>query len=241
LTTDLKLFPPALSWEACAFDYDGTLARDGVVAVPTIEALRRLRTTGKKLLLVTGRRLDDLLRIFAHAELFERIIAENGGLLYRPQTGDHLTLSVPPPEKFVALLQARGVQPLEFGYVVVATREPQQSAVLQAIKDLGLELQLIFNKGAVMILPSGVNKATGLKTALKELQLLPEQVIAVGDAENDHAFLELCGFGVAVANALPALKEHADFVTTSANGAGIMELVDHLMANQIQPSKAVVS
>ena len=49
---------------------------------------------------------------------------------------------------------------------------------------------MIFNKGAVMILPSGVNKATGLAAALEELGLSPHNVVGVGDAENDHAFLE---------------------------------------------------
>ena len=56
------------------------------------------------------------------------------------------------------------------------------------IRDLGLELDVIFNKGAVMILPAGVNKGTGLEAALKELQLSAHNVVGVGDAENDHAF-----------------------------------------------------
>ena len=63
--------------------------------------------------------------------------------------------------------------------------------MLEAIRDLGLELQVIFNKGAVMVLPSGVNKATGLDAALDELGLSPHNVVGVGDAENDHAFLAL--------------------------------------------------
>jgi HAD superfamily hydrolase (TIGR01484 family) len=60
--------------------------------------------------------------------------------------------------------------------------------VLETIRELGLELQVIFNKGAVMVLPSGINKATGLRAALDELQLSPHDAVAVGDAENDHAF-----------------------------------------------------
>jgi len=51
--------------------------------------------------------------------------------------------------------------------------------------ELGLELQVIFNKGAVMILPTGVNKATGLTCALKEMELDPQHVVAVGDAGGD--------------------------------------------------------
>ena len=61
--------------------------------------------------------------------------------------------------------------------------------MLEAIRDLGLELQIIFNKGAVMVLPAGVNKASGLAVALARLGLSPHNVVGVGDAENDHAFL----------------------------------------------------
>jgi hydroxymethylpyrimidine pyrophosphatase-like HAD family hydrolase len=61
------------------------------------------------------------------------------------------------------------------------------------IRELGLELQIIFNKGAVMVLPAGVSKASGLEAALALLELLPHDVAGIGDAENDHAFLRLCG------------------------------------------------
>ena len=46
---------------------------------------------------------------------------------------------------------------------------PHEKEAIEAIRDLGLELQVIFNKDAVMILPSGVNKMTGLAAALKEI------------------------------------------------------------------------
>ena len=65
-----------------------------------------------------------------------------------------------------------------------------------------------------------MNKATGLSAALEELDLSPHNVVGVGDAENDHAFLSLCEFSAAVANALPMLKERADFVTERSHGAG---------------------
>jgi len=75
------------------------------------------------------------------------------------------------------------------GRVIVATREPYQVAALETVRELGLEWQVIFNKGAVMLLPSGVNKQTGLAAALGELGLSMRNTVAVGDAENDHAIL----------------------------------------------------
>ncbi len=60
-----------------------------------------------------------------------------------------------------------------------------------------------------MVLPAGVNKASGLAAALARLQLSPLNVVGIGDAENDHAFLRACGCAVAVANALLMVKADA--------------------------------
>jgi HAD superfamily hydrolase (TIGR01484 family) len=117
-------------------------------------------------------------------------------------------------------LQQRGVAPLSCGRVIVATWHPHETTVVEVIRELGLELQIIFNKEAVMVLPSGINKATGLRVALDSLGLSPHNVVGVGDAENDHAFLSLCECAVAVANALPMVQERADWTTSHDHGPG---------------------
>jgi hypothetical protein len=218
---------------ALACDYDGTLARQGRVDEPTLAALRRVLASGRKLILVTGRELDDLQSVFSHLELFEWVVAENGALLYRPATREENLLGESPPPRFVAALRDQGVQPLSVGRVIVATWRPHEHKVLQVIHDQGLELQIIFNKDAVMVLPAGVNKATGLAAALREMKLSQLNVVGVGDAENDHAFLSACGCSAAVANALPALKERADLVTRRDHGAGVAELIDLLVGNDL--------
>ncbi|HEU5098063.1 MAG TPA: HAD-IIB family hydrolase [Roseiflexaceae bacterium] len=219
---------------ALATDYDGTLAHDGLVNDETIAALEQLRATGRKLILVTGRELDDLLRVFPRLELFDRVVAENGALIYTPATREARPLGDPPPEAFVAALQAQGVAPLSVGRVIVATWHPNETVVLKTIRDLGLEHQVIFNKGAVMVLPPSINKAAGLGAALSELGLSPHNVVGVGDAENDHAFMSICECSVAVANALPMVKERADYVTRGDHGAGVSELIEIIVANDLR-------
>lgn len=211
-----------------ATDYDGTLAHEGHVEAKTISALDRLRASGRKLVLVTGRHIPDLSTVFSRFDLFDRIVAENGGLLYRPATGEEKLLCEPPNEQFVALLRERKV-PFVAGKTVVASWRPYEEQVLQAIRDLGLNLQVTFNKSSVMVLPSGINKASGLEAALQELTISAHNVVAVGDAENDHSFLSAAECGVAVANALPALKEHADIVLNASHGEGVVELIDRLI------------
>jgi phosphoglycolate phosphatase (TIGR01487 family) len=221
-------------YEVLAADYDGTLAHHGVVHPKTIAAIMRLRASGKKLVLVTGRELDELKRIFSNIGLCDLVVAENGALLYWPGTGKIKLLGEAAPSAFAEKLKAKGV-PVAVGRVIVATVEPHEVAVLRTIKEMGLELEMIFNKGSVMILPTGVNKATGLREGLSRMGLSTRYTIGVGDAENDHAFLRICGCGIAVANALPTLKERADFITQRPHGEGVTELIDQLLANNFQP------
>ena len=213
-----------MRYQALATDYDGTLAQDGRVTESTLTALESLRASGRKLIMVTGRALTDLKTVFPALELFDRVVVENGSLLYNPGTREEKLLSEEPPPEFVSRLKKSGI-PFSVGRGIIATVEPHEKVVLQTIKELGVEWQVIFNKGSVMVLPSGVNKATGLRGALDETGLSEHNVVAVGDAENDHAFLSACEFGVAVANALPMLKERADLVTQGARGAGVEELI----------------
>jgi HAD superfamily hydrolase (TIGR01484 family) len=219
---------------ALATDYDGTLAHDGRVKTATMEALEHLLASGRKLILVTGRELDDLQKVFDHLHLFEVVVAENGALLYRPNNREEKILAERPPDRFVDMLQSRGVNPISVGRVIVATSEPHETTVLEVIRALDLELQVIFNKGAVMVLPAAVNKASGLAAALADLGLSPHNVVGVGDAENDHAFLGLCECSAAVANALPAVKEKADLVVRGDHGSGVRELINALLAGDLQ-------
>lgn len=222
-----------MRYQALACDYDGTLAHDGIVTDDVVEALLRLRSSDRRLLMVTGRELPDLSATFSRLDVFDIIVAENGATLYRPLSGEYRSLACPPSESFVQALQARGVAPISVGNVIVATWSPHETVVLETIRDLGLELQVIFNKGAVMVLPSGVNKATGLSAALKELGIVPSAVVAIGDAENDHALLDSVGIGVAVANAVPTLLERASLVTGGDHGRGVVELIDRMIATDL--------
>ena len=130
-------------------------------------------------------------------------------------------------------LARRGVEPVIRGQAIVATRRPNEIAVLETIRDLGLELQIVFNGGAVMVLPSGVNKGSGLEAALREIGLSTHEVVGVGNAENDHSFLEICECSVAVDNAVAALKAKVDFCTRGSDGSGVAELIEELITTDL--------
>ena len=221
-------------FRALATDYDGTVAHDGVLDDQIIGALVRLKASGRDVILVTGRELDELIEVCPRLDLFDLVVAENGALLYDPVTKEEVLLAEAPSAELVERLKAAKVPGLSVGRSIIATWEPYEVVVLEAIRELGLELQIIFNKGAVMVLPSNVNKATGLKAALTRLDLSAKNVVGVGDAENDHAFIKTCGCAAAVANAIPALIKEVDIVTEGQRGAGVAELIDRIIETDLQ-------
>ncbi len=219
---------------ALATDYDGTLATHGTVDEQTLSALNRFLSSGHKLLLVTGRELPDLKQVFPHLDLFARVIAENGAMLYRPATDEEELLCTPVPHAFISTLHELDI-PFSAGRALVATVDSHCDAVLQTIEQCGLDLQISLNKGSVMVLPAGVNKATGLQRALAELGLDASRVVGIGDAENDCDFLSVCGCSAAVANALPSVKSSVDVVAIGAHGAGVAEILDRMLAGDLLP------
>jgi HAD superfamily hydrolase (TIGR01484 family) len=227
----------AVYFVALATDYDGTLALHGKVDAATIAALKDLKSSGRRLILVTGRDLPDLQRAFPELDLFDVVVAENGALLFDPAKKEETALAEPFSQELVARLRAQGVSPLSVGRSIVATWEPHERVVLETIHELGLELHIVFNKGAVMVLPGNVNKASGLQRALKPLCLSPHNVVAIGDAENDQAFLSASGCAVAVENALPSVKAKADIVVAD-HGKGVAELCQLLIDSDLRAAAA---
>lgn len=221
-----------MTFQVLATDYDGTLAFEGRVDEATIESLRCARDSGRRLILVTGRELADLFNTFEHVDLFDRVVAENGAVLYNPESRDIEILAAGPPPEFVARLTDENV-PLSVGHVVVATVVPHEQALLAAIRDLSLDWHVIFNKESVMALPSSVTKLSGLEPALGAIGLPVATAIGVGDAENDLVFLRCCGLAAAVSNALPSVKEIAHIVTAEARGAGVAELIARWVAGDL--------
>jgi len=216
-----------------ATDYDGTLAHNGIVSSNTIDALKRLIASGRHLILVTGRELPELKSVFEDLQLFRWVVAENGGLLYEPSSNKEYLLSEPPSERLVSALREKGVCNISVGRSVIATWSPFEHIVLETIHELGLELQVIFNKGAVMVLPAGINKAFGLDKALLELKISRHNVVGVGDAENDHSFLQMVEFSAAVDNALNSLKESTDLVLPAGHGDGVVYLIDRIINDDL--------
>lgn len=228
-----------MRYTCIAFDYDGTLAIEGKMNESLLCSLGKVKASGRNLILITGRILKDLYQVFPELDIFDYIVAENGAVLYSPATRIKKLLCEPIPNAFVRCLHQKGVNPVDVGNVIVASWHPNENLIIEAIHEFGLDLHISFNKGAVMVLPAGVNKATGLRAALDQLGHSVHNTIGVGDGENDFVLLDKCEYSVAVANALPVLKELADLTLSKDNGHGVEEFLDEvLLVDQLEEAEA---
>lgn len=215
---------------AIATDFDATLATEGHVFPETLAALKQAQASGRTLILITGRELQSLQDVFPSLDMFDLVVAENGALLYQPATNRERLLCKSAPNGLLTELRRRGVQPLSVGRCIIATIIPHETTVEKTIRDLKLPWGVIMNRESVMVLPNGINKGTGFAAALADLGLSAKAVMGIGDAENDHDFLKMCGLSVAVANAIPALKKEVQLVTEAERGAGVVEAIHHLLS-----------
>ena len=228
-----RAYDGAVRYLALATDYDETIATHGHLSGDARRAIQRLRASGRRAVLVTGRILEDLLSVCPDLDLFAAVVLENGAVLHVPARRETEVLCPPVSDSLARELARRGVHPLARGRAILATRRPHEIAVLESIRDLELELQITFNGDAVMVLPPGVNKGTGLRAALRELDLSIHEAVGVGNGQNDHSFLDLCECAVAVGNAVSAVKAKADFTTSASAGAGVIQLIDELIATDL--------
>ena len=213
-----------MTFRLLAFDYDETVAMQGAIEPPTAEALAAARAAGWKLAVVTGRPHEDLLDRCPEIRLLDFVVDENGAVLYLPASGTVEDLVVPPDGRLAEELARRGI-PFVTGRIVLLTHRPHGQAVAEIIHEQRLPLSIYCNRYAVMVVPQGVSKATGLAAGLKRLAVSPAETIVVGDDENDLAMLRVAGLRVAVANAIDAVKAEADIVLEKHNGEGLAAFI----------------
>ena len=207
---------------ALATDYDGTIATSGHLSADVTHALERLRMSGRRTVLITGRTLEELVSVCPNLDPFAVVVVENGAVLHVPSRRETRVLCQPVPASLARELAKRGVEPLIRGRAILATRRPHEVAVLESIRDLGLELQ------------NHLQRAGGNGFGFRRQQGQRPSSRAPGTGpfhsrggrrrkrKNNHSFLDLCECAVAVENAVDAVKAKADFTTSAPNGGGVV-------------------
>ncbi|MEM7555813.1 MAG: HAD family hydrolase [Cyanobacteria bacterium P01_A01_bin.84] len=211
-----------------ATDYDGTIATGGRITNKVETALLQAKENDFLISIVTGRGFDDLLRVCPQVKVFDLIVAENGSILYFPPQEKIEFLASYPPIEFIAQLMSHSI-PFYQNRIMATVRRKFVEKVNALIDEFKFPLHIICHKDYGLILPLGMNKAKGLEKALLHFDITKNQVIAVGDAENDLDFLDFCGFKVAVGNAEETVKAKADWIATKEEGEGMIEFIQNYL------------
>ncbi|UNK71128.1 HAD family hydrolase [Microbacterium sp. H1-D42] len=105
---------------------------------------------------------------------------------------------------------------------------PEIFAALQSLGLTGFEATL---SGApfVEVMAEGVTKATGLAQVCTRLGIDRGEVLAFGDALNDLEMLQWAGHGVAVANAVDAVRDAADEIAPSNDDDGVAIVIERVL------------
>jgi hydroxymethylpyrimidine pyrophosphatase-like HAD family hydrolase len=210
-------------FKVVAVDLDGTIASGGKLAPEAVEAIDRARHDGMTVVLVTGRIGTELRAEFPRlADHVDALVLENGAVVVL--NGQTHALAEPVERCLDEALAARGV-PYRRGEVLVAVDGEHTATVVEAIGELGMDYQIVRNRSALMVLPAGTTKGTGLAALLAKMSLSPRNTVAVGDAENDLSLLGVAEVGAAVADAVPSVRRLADVVLDQPDGAGLAALL----------------
>lgn len=211
-----------------ATDFDGTVSQGDQLAPEIGRTLRRWRETGRFTVLVSGRSFEFLHGLQEREQAYDLIVAENGAVLYNPVTDEMRLPFGEVSDDLLDTLTGVGV-PLWRGVAIAGTRMPYDDAVWIASRELGLAVHVETNRNEVMLLPIGANKGAGLLNLLQSEGLSPRNLVAFGDAENDHSLLQVAEIKVAVANAVESLKAIADYVTPESGPAGVTGFIEHYL------------
>lgn len=210
-----------------ATDLDRTFTREDLGIDPqALEAARRLRQAGVRVVLATGRHQGYL---DAHAELvsgFDACIAEGGALWRTDSAWQRTVADVVPLRRLQAELAAAGV-PFEAGTASVSMAAADEGRLRSLAASGAVDWRR--NRDRLDVTPRGVDKGAALRLVLRRWGITPPEAVAVGDGDNDIPMLAAVGHGVAVANAAPALKAMAREVAPLAACGGFTWLADRLL------------
>jgi len=207
-------------FRALACDFDGTLAVQDRIEPDVKAALEQARAAGVRLILVTGRTFFELTRVCDCLELFDAVVAENGAVIYYPASAMIRDLGPAVPARLLAEFDRRGLC-YQVGRVIVGVARADEGTARDALGAAGVTCDLVPNRAAIMLLPAGVSKGSGVEQVLRFMELSPHDVLALGDAENDLALFDACGFSACPADSVAAVRERADWTLPGGAGPGV--------------------
>lgn len=220
--------------KAIALDVDGTITDSTrKICINSIKAINQVEEKGIPVIIVTGNILCSTKMISILLGTTGGMVAENGGVI---KYGDEQRVlgNIKECERAYEYLKTRyPVNKVEFSdqriSEVAIGRNVEEETVKSTLKDF--DVKIYDSKFAIHLTDPAVDKGSSLKVLATYLNVKTEEIMAIGDGENDVEFLQVAGLKVAVNNAASELKAMADYVTHKPYGDGVAEAVSKFILN----------
>lgn len=223
-----------------AVDIDGTLTENGggVIHLAALAKLRYLEKLGYNVIYASGRSSVEAYILAVFGGTTRVAVGENGGAItVAPQEHKLLASKEKCVEGYEVLkksidgVQTKPVFPRMTEVVLLRTFDLKEGQKI--LDERGFSLYLSDSKYAFHINEKGIDKASGLKEALKILKADPEEVVAIGDSETDVPMYDFCGYSIALGHAEENVKGKADHVMSGREGVGLVEAIDYVAFNYL--------
>jgi phosphoglycolate phosphatase len=230
----------AASIKVFAVDIDGTLTENGggMVHLAALAKLRYLEKMGYRVVYVTGRSSIEAYVLAVFGGTTRIAVGENGGVItIAPQ--EHKLLASKEKciqgyeilQKNIRGVKVKPVFPRMTEVVLLRTFDVKEGQ--RILDDYSLPLCISDSKYAFHINEKGIDKAHGLKEALRVLGADPKEVVAIGDSETDVPMYDICGCSIALDHAEESVKSKADHVVSGREGTGVVEAIDFVAFNYL--------
>lgn len=83
-------------------------------------------------------------------------------------------------------------------------------------------------------MPKGITKAYGISLLARDLEIKQEEIMTIGDEENDLPMIEYAGLGVAMENAVASVKALADVITDTNDNDGVAQAVEKFVLEPLK-------
>jgi len=226
--------------KAIAVDIDGTITdKDRKICISAIEAIRAAEKINIPTIIVTG---NIFFYGYATSVLIGTsggVVAENGGVISEIHDGIqkiNVLGDIQKVKNAYNYLKSRINEKYDYKYElkkvddsgnrlseIAIYRTLDKKIIKEELKNF--DVKVYDTQFAIHITDRNINKGSSLEIVAKKKEIKMDEIMAIGDSENDVEFLANAGLKVAVANADDSLKDIADYITSNKYGDGVHEAI----------------